>query len=50
MTILRNTIEVFNRTLKQAEVRISELKHRSFEIILSEEQNESITKKSVERL
>lgn len=48
MTILINTIAVFNRTLEQTEERIKELQDRSLEIILSEDRNE--IKKSGERI
>lgn len=37
MTVLKNIIKRFNNKLKQAEERISELKDRSFEVILPQE-------------
>lgn len=40
ITKLKNSMESFNSRLNQAEERITELKDKSFEIILSEEQTE----------
>lgn len=47
ITVLKNIIKYFSNKLKQAEERISELKGRSFEIILPQEWKEKkIIKKS----
>lgn len=46
ITGMRNSLELFNSTLQQAEKTISELKQRSLEIIKSEEQKGKRRRKS----